>query len=106
MVPDQSTAAGTTLFIILPPVSILAVYHYWKNKQIDFKIAYWMMGFYVVGGGIGAYSSSSFSDKQLKLYVSILFFILGIISFITYTRVNSIDSKTSQSSFAMRLGRL
>jgi uncharacterized membrane protein YfcA len=107
MVPDQSTAAGTTLLIILPPVTIFAVYHYWKKKQIDFNIAFWMMGFYAVGAGLGAFSSSSFSDKQLKLYVAILFFILGIISLITYTRVKGIAvERTPQANFAMRLGGL
>lgn len=83
MVPNQQTAAGTTLFILLPPISILAVYHYWKNKQIDFTLALWIMGFYIVGAGIGSLGTSKFTDKQLRLYVAILFFILGIVSLVT-----------------------
>lgn len=103
MVPDQHTAAGTTLLVILPPVTIFAVYHYYKNKQIDFTIAFWMMGFYAVGAGLGAIGSSSFTDKQLKLYVAILFFILGIISLITYTRVKGITENKPKMSFSTRL---
>lgn len=65
------------------------------------------MGFYAVGAGLGAFSSSSFSDKQLKLYVAILFFVLGIISLITYIRVKGVAiEKTPQANFAMRLGGL
>ncbi len=93
MVPDQNTAAGTTLLVILPPVTMFAVYHYWKKKQINFKLAYWMIGFYAVGAGIGAFSSSNFTDKQLKLSVAILFLILGIISLINYKRIKSTTEK-------------
>jgi uncharacterized membrane protein YfcA len=96
MVPNQKVAAGTTLLVILPPVTVFAVYHYWKNKEIDFKLSYWMMGFYAIGAGLGAYGSEQFSDQQLKLYVAILFFVLGIISLITYRRdrlpIDIIDS--------------
>jgi uncharacterized membrane protein YfcA len=88
MVPDQQTAAGTTLFIILPPVTLLSVIYFWKNKKIDFKLAWWIMGFYVIGSGIGTLGTSTFSDKQIKLYVSILFFILGSISLVTYLRIS------------------
>ena len=90
MVPDQHTAAGTTLFIILPPVTILSVLYFWKHKQIDFKLAWWIMGFYVVGSGIGTFGSGKFSDKQIKLYIAILFFILGIISLVIYTKIKGV----------------
>lgn len=106
MVPDQQTAAGTTLFIILPPVTILAVIYYWKHNKIDFKIASWVIGFYIIGGGLGAWGSSNFSDSQLKLAVSILFFILGIVSLITYSKLPITDTSTitPQLNFNKRLG--
>lgn len=87
MVPDQQTASGTTLLAFLPPVSILAIYYYWKNKKIDFSISFWIMGFYIVGAGVGALGSGKFSDEQLKLMLAILFLILSIITFIAYFRV-------------------
>lgn len=86
MVPDQQTAAGTTLFIFIAPLSILALYHYGKKGKIDFRIAWLIMGFYTVGAGLGALGSNKFSDKQLKLFLSILFFVLGITSFVVYRR--------------------
>jgi uncharacterized membrane protein YfcA len=84
MVPNQKIAAGTTLFILLPPISILAVYTYWKNKEIDFKLAWKVMGFYILGGLFGAMGAHALSDKELKLLLAILFFILGIVSTYTY----------------------
>lgn len=104
MVPDQHTAAGTTLFIVLPPVYFMAVYHYYKNKQIDFSLAFWIMGFFIIGAGIGAVGADKLSDKQLKLYVSILFFILGIISLITYMRIND-DVTKPHMNFMSRAAR-
>ena len=98
MVPDQHTAAGTTLFIILPPVTIISVLYFWKNKQIDFNIAWWIMGFYVIGSGIGTFGVGKFSDKQIKLYIAILFFILGIISLVTYSRIKAVDGSEIDSS--------
>lgn len=86
MVPDQQTASGTTLFIFISPLSIIALYHYWKKGKIDFRIAWLIMGFYAVGAGLGALGSNKFSDKQLKLFLSILFFVLGITSFVVYRR--------------------
>ena len=32
--PNYQTAVGTTLLTILPPLSIGAVYSYWKKKKI------------------------------------------------------------------------
>jgi uncharacterized membrane protein YfcA len=87
MVPDQETAAGTTLFIILPPVTLLSVFYFWKKKKIDFNLGFLIMGFYVLGSGLGTIGSGNFTDKQLKLYMTILFFMLGVISLITYTRI-------------------
>lgn len=101
MVPDQHTAAGTTLFIILPPVTILSVLYFWKHKQIDFKLAWWIMGFYAVGSGIGTFGSGKFSDKQIKLYIAILFFILGIISLVTYTKIKGVTGTKSDSGPSM-----
>ena len=86
MVPDQETAAGTTLLIFIPPLSILALYHYWKRGKIKFSIAWWIMGFYVIGAGLGAMGTSSFTDKQLKLFIAVLLAVLSVFSFIIYRR--------------------
>ncbi len=59
------------------------------------------MGFYVVGSGIGTFGSGKFSDKHIKLYIAILFFILGIISLVTYTKIKGVTGTKSDSSPSM-----
>jgi len=81
LVPDQRTAAGTTLFILLPPISILAVYQYYKDKQIDFRLGFAVMFFYILGGWIGAKGAHVLSNKEIKLLLAIMFLILAIINF-------------------------
>jgi uncharacterized membrane protein YfcA len=73
LVPNQLTAAGTTLFILLPPISILAVYNYWKKKEIDFKVGFWVMGFYIIGGYFGSKFAHLLDEKTLRLLLTILF---------------------------------
>ena len=104
MVPNQRVAAGTTLLTILPPVTILAVYIYYKNKEIDYDLAFTMMVFYFIGGGLGALLANKLDDKTLKLMVSTLFFILGIVSLITYSRTKK--SVKNNLSFGQRLSGL
>lgn len=43
MVEDYKIAIGTALFIVLPPLSIGAVYTYYKNKQVDVKLGLILM---------------------------------------------------------------
>ena len=38
LVPNFATAAGTTLFAILPPLSIFAVYEYYKKNNLIFHM--------------------------------------------------------------------
>ena len=75
MVPDHFTGAGVALLVMLPSAILLAVYHIRKNKKIDFKLVGVMMVFYIIGTILGASTSLKFTDKQLKLYVALLFFI-------------------------------
>ena len=43
------TAQGTTLCMLLPPISIFAAYTYYKNKKVDIPIAILLSLFYIVG---------------------------------------------------------
>lgn len=86
LVPDQRTAAGTTLFILVPPISILAMYQYYKKKQIDFKLGLIIMSFYIIGGWFGAKGAHMMSNKDIQLLLSIMFVILAIINFNDYLK--------------------
>lgn len=86
VVPDQRTAAGTTLFSILPPVTILAVWVYYQRKQIDFKIGTIIMISYIIGGWIGAKYSNYITESSIKLLLVFLLLILALMNFIDYMK--------------------
>ena len=52
--PNQKKAAGTTLLAILFPLSIGAVYEYWKSGDIDIPIALIITVFYMILAYVGA----------------------------------------------------
>jgi uncharacterized membrane protein YfcA len=52
--PNQRKAAGTTLLAILFPLSIGAVYEYWKSGDIEIPVALIITLFYMIFAFIGA----------------------------------------------------
>ena len=43
LVKDYKTAIGTTIFAILPPLALPALGTYWKNKQVNIRVALILM---------------------------------------------------------------
>lgn len=68
----QHEAQGTSLFILLLPVGILAVYNYSKTSNINWQFGLIVAASFVIGGYIG-------SKIALKLSPGIVKFIFGII---------------------------
>jgi len=54
--PNQRKAAGTTLLAILFPLSIGAVYEYWKSGDIDIPVAIIITLTYMIFAFFGAKS--------------------------------------------------
>lgn len=69
---SQHNAQGTSLFILLLPVGILAVYNYWNTNNINWKFGLIVAIAFVLGGYIG-------SKLALKLSPGLVKFIFGII---------------------------
>ena len=78
IVPDFKTAAGTVLLTILPPLSLLAIFEYYKRGQLDVKVAIILMISYFFAAYIGAYITKDVSDASLEYVVAFYFFIIGI----------------------------
>lgn len=85
---SQHEAQGTTLFILLPPVGLLAVYNYWKADTINWNVGIVVALAFVIGGYIGSKLSLKLSPGIIKLifgvimaYVSVRMFMSGINSF-------------------------
>jgi len=69
---SQYEAQGTSLFVLLLPVGILAVMNYSKSGEINWKFGLIIALTFVVGGYIG-------SKLALKLSPALVKFIFGII---------------------------
>ena len=68
----QHQAQGTSLFLMLPPIGVLAVYNYYQSGSINFWYGAIIAILFVIGGYFG-------SKWALKLDANIVRFIFGII---------------------------
>ncbi len=69
---SQLNAQGTSLFVLLLPIGILAVINYWKAGQINWSFGLVVSLAFVVGGYFG-------SKLALKISPNLVRFIFGII---------------------------
>jgi len=81
IVPDFKTAAGTVLLAIIPPISLLAVWQYYKRGQVQTWTALTLFICYFIAAYFGAYITKDVSNKTLEyltgfyfLFVSCFFF--------------------------------
>ena len=81
---SQYDAQGTSLFVLLLPVGILAVNNYWKTDNINWKFGIIIALTFVIGGYVGSKLSLKISPALVKLvfgiimaYVSIRFIMSG-----------------------------
>jgi uncharacterized membrane protein YfcA len=77
IVPDFKTAAGTVLLTILPPLSLLAIYQYYKRGQIAIITSVILMISYFFSAYAGAYFTKDVKNSQLELTAGIYFIIIG-----------------------------
>ncbi len=50
---DQKTAQGTTLFLMLPPIGIMAFLEYYKAGNVNIKAGIIIAIFFILGGWLG-----------------------------------------------------
>ena len=91
--PNYKTAAGTTLLAILAPLSIGAVYVYWKAGNVQVTTAIMLVISYFIASTISAkLTLKYFTDKQLLLGYAVY---LAIVSVYTFYRWMTFDKKTT-----------
>jgi uncharacterized protein len=86
---NQLSAQGTTLCMLLPPISIFAAYTYYKNKHVDFKLALVLIIFYIFGTLVGSKAAVSFSERKSRINFSIL--LLFLAGYVFYSALNLKD---------------
>ena len=78
IVPDYHTAAGTVLFTLLFPISLLAVIEYNKKKQVDFVVGSILFITYFLSAYFGAKINGMYDEKTLKYSCATCFLIITI----------------------------
>jgi|MDTG01.4.fsa_nt_gb uncharacterized membrane protein YfcA len=77
LVPDFHTAAGTTLLTILPPLSIFAVYEYYKRNQIIIPYSLLLMVVCTIFEWLGAKYNHLLEQNVLKKILALYLYIVG-----------------------------
>ena len=75
---SQYEAQGTSLFVLLLPVGILAVNNYWKTGNLNWKFGLLIAITFVAGGYIGSKLALRISPAVVKLVFG---FLMAYVSF-------------------------
>ena len=78
LVPNLATAAGTTLLTILPPLSIGAIFAYYKNKEVQFETAFILMISYALFASVGAYITHTIKEKHMYYAMSVYLILVAL----------------------------
>lgn len=87
---DQHMAQATNLIYFIP-TSIAAIWVYWKNNNLDKKVALKMIPLGIVGGVFGSYLATLIDAKKLKKYFGIFLLIVGV-----YEMIITVKNKISE----------
>lgn len=75
---SQHEAQGTTLALMIPPIGILAVWTYYKQGAVDFKIAAFIALGFLLGGLIGAKLATGISDVILEKVFGVAMLLIAL----------------------------
>lgn len=73
----QHQAQGTSLAMMVPPVTFLAAWKYYQGGHVDLKIAIFLSLGFVIGGLLGATFVQPISDPLLKKGFGIFLLLVG-----------------------------
>ena len=75
---SQHAAQGTSLAMMLPPIGILAVYNYYKDGHVDFRVAGILCLSFIIGSYFGSRLSISLPAESVRRVFGAVIIILGI----------------------------
>ena len=64
---DQHVAQGTSLFMLLPPLGLGALWVYWKKRAVDLQAGIVCAAGFLAGGFFGGKIAVGMSSRSLKL---------------------------------------
>ncbi len=74
---SQQMAQGTSLAVMLPPIGIFATYNYWKEGQVDFKVALILAVMFIVGSYFGSKLALNIPQPTLKKIFGVLLLLVA-----------------------------
>ena len=93
---EQHTAQAANLIYFIP-TSIAAIWVYWKNKNLDKKIALKMISTGIIFAIFGSYVATLIESKNLKRYFGIFLLAMGMYEIFTTVK-NKYKSKFNVAS--------
>ncbi len=69
---DQRTAQGTSLWVMLPPISIFAAMNYLKEGYVNMKFAIILVAAFIIGSYFGSKIALNVPQEALKKVFGIL----------------------------------
>ena len=74
----QKMAQGTTLALMVPPIGLLAAWMYYKQGQVDLKIAGFVCLGFFLGGLLGAKIALGIPEQTLKRIFGIFLLVISL----------------------------
>lgn len=75
---DQKLAQGTSLWMMIPPIGILAAWQYWKRGEANLVIAFWLCLGFMVGGYLGARWGLTLTSVTLRRTFGLMVIVMGL----------------------------
>ena len=73
----QLQAQGTSLALMLPPIGILAFMHYYKEDNVDLKVAGIVAATFIVGGFFGAKLAHKVDENLVKIIFGVIMLLIA-----------------------------
>jgi uncharacterized membrane protein YfcA len=73
----QHQAVGTSLAVMIPPVTLPAVIEFYRKGQVDLRIAAWIALGFVVGAFLGGFIANKLNDTVLRLIFGFVLIYVG-----------------------------
>ena len=81
IIPEHKTLVGTLLFVVMFPISLLAVIEYRQRDQIDYLIGLLLTLSFLISTYYGSFINKYYSVRTIKLWSAVLFLILTLFLF-------------------------
>lgn len=75
---SQHLSQGTTLAMMVPPIGLLAAWHYWKNGNVNIGWAALLCLGFFFGGLVGAYFANMIPDFHLRRIFGVFLLVIAI----------------------------